>query len=61
MNELIYFYLFCLFGAAPLAYGGSQARGWIGAVAASLRHSHSNMGSELCLPPTPQLRVTLDP
>ena len=31
--------------AAPVAYGGSQARGWIGAVAASLHHSHSNAGS----------------
>ena len=29
-----------------MAYGGSQARGQIGAVAASLHHSHSNMGSE---------------
>ena len=30
--------------AAPTAYGGSQARGQIGAVAASLHHSHSNVG-----------------
>uniref|UniRef100_A0A8C3W8T2 aldehyde oxidase n=1 Tax=Catagonus wagneri TaxID=51154 RepID=A0A8C3W8T2_9CETA len=29
------------------AYGGSQARGRIRAVAAGLRHSHSNVGSEL--------------
>ena len=29
-----------------MAYGGSQARGQIGAVAASLHHSHSNSGSE---------------
>ena len=28
-----------------MAYGGSQARGLIGAVAKSLRHSHSNAGS----------------
>ena len=27
--------LFCLFGAAPSAYGGSQARGWIGATPAA--------------------------
>ena len=36
------FFIFCLFvfsGAAPVAYGGSQARGLIGAVAAGLRHS----------------------
>ena len=37
---------FCLFfSAAPAAYGGSQARGWIRASAASLHHSHSNSGS----------------
>ena len=42
----------CLFAfsrAAPTAYGGSQARGLIGAVAASLRQSHSNAESEPCL------------
>ena len=38
---------FCPFlGLLPEAYGGSQARGLIGAVAAGLRQSHSNMGSE---------------
>ena len=31
-----------LFRAVPKAYGGSQARGWIRATAASLCHSHSN-------------------
>ena len=36
----------CLFRAAPVAYGGSQARGLIGAVAAGLRQSHSNARSE---------------
>ena len=42
-----YYYFFCfLFRAAPMAHGGSQARGRIGAAAASLHHSHSNMGSE---------------
>ena len=34
-----------LFRAAPGAYGSSQARGWIGAAAAGLGHSHSNAGS----------------
>ena len=34
------FYLFSPFRAAPTAYGGSQARGVIGAVAAGPRHSH---------------------
>ena len=33
---LIYFFVFCLFQGIPTAYGGSQARGLIGAVAASL-------------------------
>ena len=36
---------FFFFRAALAAYGGSQARGLIGAVAASLRHSHSNARS----------------
>ena len=54
-------FLFCLFfRAAPEAYGGSQARGPIGATAASLCHNHSNVGSEPCLPPTPELRATPD-
>ena len=54
----------CLFAfsrAAPMAYGGSQARGLIRAVAASLRQSHSNAGSEPRLQPTPQLTATPDP
>ena len=46
--------------AAPAAYGGSQARGRIGAVATGLRQSHSNVGSEPCLQPTPQLMATPD-
>ena len=32
--------------AAPAAYGGSQARGRIAAVATGLRQSHSHVGSE---------------
>ena len=35
--------------ATPAAYGGSQARGQIGATASSLHHSHSNARSEPCL------------
>ena len=38
---------FFLFRAAPAAYGNSQAKAWIGAAAASLRHSHRNTRSEL--------------
>ena len=44
-----------------MAYGGSQARGRIGAVAAGLHLSHSNTGSKLHLRPTPQLMATPDP
>ena len=57
----IYFCLFAFSRAALVAYGGAQARGPIGAIAASLRHSHSNRGSEPHLRPTPQLTATLDP
>ena len=56
---MLYFF-FLLFMAAPAAYGSFQARGQIGAVAASLRHSHSTTRSKLLLPPTPQLTATLD-
>ena len=55
------FFVFCLFRAALTAYGGSQARGLIGAVAAGLCHSHSNARSELCLQSTLQLTATPDP
>ena len=44
-----------------MAYGGSQARGQIGAVAAGLRHSHSNARFEPHLQPMPQLTATMDP
>ena len=44
-----------------MAYGGSQAQGPIAAAAASLRDSHSNARSELCLRPTPQLTAMLGP
>ena len=60
---LLYFYFlsfflsffFAISWAAPAAYGDSQARGLIGAVAAGLRQNHSNSGSEPGLGPTPQL------
>ena len=54
-----FLFLLLLFRAAPLVYGGSQARGQIGAITASLCHSSS--GSEPCLRPTPQLMAMLDP
>ena len=46
---------FFLFRAAPLAYGGFQARGQTGAVAAGLPHSHSNAGPQPRLRAAPQL------
>ena len=56
-----FFCFFLLFRAALAACGGSQARCPIRATAAALPHSHSNMGSELHLQPTPQLTAMLDP
>ena len=44
-----------------MAYGNSQARGQIGAVAASYTTATSNSGSQPCLEPTPQLTATLGP
>ena len=37
-------FVFCLFRAVTMAYGGSQARDRTGAVAAGLHHSYSNLG-----------------
>ena len=48
LNAFIYLFIFCLFRAASVAYGRSQARGWIGAVAAGHSHRHSNVGSAAC-------------
>ena len=47
---------FLLFRVAPMAYGGSQGEGQIGAAAAGLHHSRGNALSELRPGPTPQLR-----
>ena len=52
---------FSFFRAAPMAYGGSRARGLIGAVAAGLGHSHSNTRSKPLLWPAPQLTAMPDP
>ena len=59
-HGFFFFFVFCLFRAAPTAYGGSHARGLMGATAASLRHSHSNARSKLHLRPTPQFMATTD-
>ena len=64
LNEIenSFFFSLCLFRATPAAYGGSQARGPIRAVATGPSHSHSNAGSKLRLQPTtPQLMAMLDP
>ena len=50
-----FFFFLVLSRAAAMAYGGSQVRGLIGAVAAGLHHSHSNGESERGLWPTTQL------
>ena len=55
------FFVFLLFRAASVAHGGSQVRGLIGAVAAGLYHSHSNMGSKLCLYHGSRQRWILNP
>ena len=56
-----FFGLFAFSRAAPAAYGDSQARGLIGAVATGLYQSHSNAGSKPCLQSTPQLTAIPDP
>ena len=56
-----FFFVFCLFRAAPVAHGGSQARGLIGAIATSLHYSHSNTRSKPHLRPAPQLMAMPDP
>ena len=50
-------FFFFLFRAAPLAYGGSQARGRTGAIG----HRHSHARSQPRLRPTPQLTAMPDP
>ena len=35
-GEVKFIFLFCLFRAAPMTYGGSQARGLVRAIAAGL-------------------------
>ena len=56
-NSTVYIktFFFLLFRAAPMAYGGSQAKGQIRAVAAGLHHRHSSSGSKPSLQCIPQL------
>ena len=53
LSFFLFLSFFFFFRATPLAYGGSQARGQIGAVTTGLCHSHGNVGSTPSLPPTP--------
>ena len=57
----IFTFVFYIFRPAPMACGGSQARGWIRAVAASLCHSHSNERSEPHVRTTPEFMAMPDP
>ena len=60
----LFFYLFIYFfisWAAPMAYGGSQARDRIGSMAAGLLQSHRKAGSEPRQQSTPQLTAMPDP
>ena len=59
--SFFFFFVFCHFSDSSVAYGGSQARRLIRAVATGLCHSHSNTRSELSLQPTPQLIAIPDP
>ena len=54
-------FILLFFMAARTAYGGSQARGGIRAVAVGLYHSHSNEGSEPHLQPMLTLVAMPDP
>ena len=61
ISFFLYLFTYCLFRAALMAYGISQARGRIRAAAANLHHNHRNATSEPCLQTTPQLMAMQDP
>ena len=54
-ESTLLFFFFFLFRGIPVAYGSSQARGWIRAVASGVHHSLSNTRFKLHLWPMPQL------
>ena len=56
-----FFYVFFFFKAISVACRSSQASGQIRTAPVDLHHSHSKAGFELCLQPTPQLKVMPDP
>ena len=45
--EFFYLFIYLLFSATPVPYRNSHARGQIGATAADLCYSHSNIRPEL--------------
>ena len=61
-GPFFFLFFFGLFRASPVAYGSSQARGSIGAVATGLHYTTatSNTCSKPYLQPTPQLTAVLD-
>ena len=60
-HEVLFFVFGFGFLGPQVAYGSSQPRDQIAAVAASLLHSHSNEGSQPSHLPTPQLMAMPDP
>ena len=59
--SLRFFFFFCLFRTALVAYGGSQARVKSEAIATGLSRSPNKTGSKPHLRPTPQLPAMPDP
>ena len=57
LSKLFFFFFPVFLGH----YGNSQARGWIGAAADGLCHSHSNAGLKPCIGRIPQFTAMLDP
>ena len=47
-KKALFFFFFCFFRATPVVYGGSQARGRIGATAAGLTHRETRGLSHVC-------------
>ena len=47
--KFVCLFIYLSFRAVPMAYTSSEARGQIRAASIGLGHSHSNIGSELCL------------
>ena len=59
--HIFFFFFWYFLGAAPAAYGGSQARSQIRATATGLHHSHSNTRPEPCPRPIPPPTAMPDP